>query len=780
VVDSQGGRCPDPDRATDLAEFIGLLGELRTWAGQPSYRVLATRVGPFLRPPQAVSPSTIIDVFKAGRRRLNLDLVVAIVRALGLDEPTVARWRAACVRMHAHAKVGGSAGVLRQLPADLATFTGRDADVKLLLEAAPPTMDGRARTVVVSAIEGMAGVGKTQLALHAAHQLVRSGRYADAQLYVNLRGFDLERAPTDPAVVLDAFLRSLGVPGHDIPDGLDERAAMFRDRMHGKAALILLDNAADEEQVRDLIPTSPICLVLVTSRRSLAGLDGAVGYQLDVFSRADAVELLARIAGSDRVLAEPETAIDIVEACGLLPLAVGLAAARLRARPSWRLADLAGHLRDGGVDALSAGGRSLGRVFDMSFEALSQEGQRMFCLLGLHPGTDITAPAAAALADITPAAARVLLELLQDEHLLQQRIPGRYECHDLLRAYAVERADHDVPAEDRRNSVSRVLSWYLAAAGAVEQAVSIASRKPMIPAVEGTGYTARFDGSAQAIAWFEQEQANLIDAAEKASVLALPYVAWRLPAALSVFQNCQGNWLEAERLLHLGMDADEGSIGPAAEIWLLHELGICESEMGKVDESEAHLTRALQMSRQFGDSEGEVMTLGTLVWLHMRLGRPERGVECAQQALAIIGETGSGSSKCPVLNNLAACLHELDRPSEALEHLLTVLAITREDNDLRGRCIALRNIGFTYLELQRFVDAETVFNEAITAAREYGDRYYQAEYLSGVARSLQGQGRTAEALECFERSLSVFDTLDSAEAAKMRQRLSSSPLWFEA
>lgn len=268
---------PDPDRAEDLAEFVGLLGELRAWAGLPSYRVLAKRVGPLMRPAREIPLSTVVDTFKTERRRLDLDLVVAVVRALGADEPTVDRWRAACIKVHGLAKSGGPAGVFGQLPTDLATFTGRREELARLISQATHPQEGLgsgAHTVVISAIEGMAGVGKTQLAIRAAHELVRAGHFTDVQLHVNLRGFDADLPPADPSAVLEAFLRQLGVPVQQIPATRDERAAMFRDRLRERHALILLDNAADEEQVRDLIPAAPSCLVLITSRRSLAAWTG--------------------------------------------------------------------------------------------------------------------------------------------------------------------------------------------------------------------------------------------------------------------------------------------------------------------------------------------------------------------------------------------------------------------------------------------------------------------------------------------------------------------------
>ncbi|MEE1784476.1 NB-ARC domain-containing protein [Streptomyces sp. SP17BM10] len=325
---------PDPADAADLAEFIRALERLRLWAGGPSLRALAKRVGPLLRPPQPVSHTTVADVFKPDRRRLDPDLVLAVVRALGAGEADAARWRAACTRVHADARACGPVGVLRQLPADLATFTGRERELAWLVR------HFASGAAVVSTIDGPAGIGKTQLALHAAHHLVRAGRCADVQLYVDLRGCDPEHPPADPSTVLGMFLRQLEVPAHRVPTVPAERAALFRERMHGKRAVVVLDDAATATQVRDLLPASPTCLVLITSRHELTGLEGVAPHRLGAFTEEEALLLLTRVVGASRVAAEHEAAERIVQACGYAPGAVSAVAARLRSRPAWRLADL--------------------------------------------------------------------------------------------------------------------------------------------------------------------------------------------------------------------------------------------------------------------------------------------------------------------------------------------------------------------------------------------------------------------------------------------------------
>ncbi|HET9168132.1 MAG TPA: NB-ARC domain-containing protein [Actinocrinis sp.] len=458
-----GLSAPDPAQAGDLGEFIEALGRLRLWAGAPSYRTLAKAVGPKLSPPQMLAHTTIGDLFQTRRRRLDLDLVTATVRALGLPESDVARWGAACIRVHAQARTGGPISVLRQLPADLCTFTGRERELRALF-AAIAERPGSAQTAMVSAIQGMAGVGKTRLAVHAAHELVRAGRFTDAQLFVNLHGFDPEHPPADPASVLGGFLRQLGVPAQVIPDSVEERSAMYRDRLHGMDALIVLDNAADEKQVRDLIPAAPGCLVLITSRRTMTGLDGAAILRLDVLDPPGSQLLLGRIVDSERLLAQPAATATVAEACGHLPLAVSLAAARLRSRPAWSVTDLLTELRSAGMSAIAAGGRSVADAFDASLARLDAEQHRMFLFLGLCPGKDIGAEAAAIMARTNPENAKALMESLVDEHLALSPAPGRFTLHRVLRGYAAGKAAAGMPEPQRSASLRHVLCWYTARA----------------------------------------------------------------------------------------------------------------------------------------------------------------------------------------------------------------------------------------------------------------------------------------------------------------------------
>ena len=530
---------PDPAGARDLAEFIDALGMLRLWAGGPSYRVLAKRVGLFTRPPRKVAHTTVSGIFQPQRRRLDLDTVTAVVRALGLSETDVARWRQAHIRVCAEAKTGGAAGVLRQLPPDLAVFTGRAAELDELLAAVRRRERGDATTAAVCVIEGMAGVGKTRLAVHLAHLLVRSGRYDDAQLYADLRGFDPDQPPVSPTVVLRAFLRTLEVPTRLIPESLAERSAMFRDRIRNRRALILLDNAADESQVRELIPAAPGCLVIITTRRTMADLGCAAALRLDVLDPSDSRALLGRIAGNERLVSEPAAAAAVTAACGHLPLAVSCAAGRLRSRPDWSTADLLAELRGARSRTMPVRGRSVARAFDTSLARLDDEQRRAFLLLGLCPGKDMGAEAAAIMAKTATATARELLESLVDENLVLSPTAGRFTLHPALRGYAAVKAAHELPEPERRASLRRVLHWYTSrlrdtAGGRPLKARRLLAQVPALAASDGSGLSAAWRAVGHAHLWSEEFEAA--ESAYRRALNLTPADGDQTPALLGIRQ----------------------------------------------------------------------------------------------------------------------------------------------------------------------------------------------------------------------------------------------------
>ncbi|SEP53814.1 ATP-binding protein [Amycolatopsis saalfeldensis] len=745
---ASGDTAPSPDQAVDLAEFISLLGKLRAWAGQPSYRSLAKRVGPLLRPAQVVSPSTLVDAFKPGRRRLDIDLVVAIVKALGLDEAAVSRWRAACIAAHANAKTG-PVGVFRQLPADLATFTGRTRELAQLMDAVAE--DGP-RTVVVSAIEGMAGVGKTRLAVHAAHELVRAGRCTDVQLYVDLRGFDAELSPADPGAVLDGFLRQLGVAAQRIPDGLDQRAAMFRDRLEGKNALILLDNAADDRQVRDLIPASPTCLVLITSRRTLAALEGASFHLLDVLAPPDALDLLARIAGADRVAAESSSAKQIVEACGYLPLAVSLAASRLRSRPAWRLADFAERIGEAGLVSASVGRRSVRAVFDLSVAGLEDPLRRFFLAAGLFPGGDFTAQAAAALADVGVGAARQMLEQLQDEHLLQQNTPARYAFHDLLRTYARELASEESAGYTDLGALTRLFDHYRYTTAVAMDLIEPATRERRPRVTRPDTEAQEFADRAEALGWLQTERPNLLAVAARAASCGLAahvsqfsHIAWR-------FLHDHGHHRDALELHALAVTVTRASGDRRGLTNALRFSGLAYERLGMLQEALAAFEQARTLCEDPGDLAAILEGLGNV---NVLMCRYARAAEYFDQALALWQSLGRMLGIGNNLGNLGITTFHLGRYGTAHDYLLRALAVHEDHGYPTSQTQALIWLGIVGERTGNHVGAAEHLNRALELAQTHGLPGFESDALEVRGRVRLAQGHSDQALADLLRSLEI-------------------------
>ena len=788
---------PDPARAADLAEFVTLLNELRVWAGSPSYRALAKRVGPRLRPPQVLSQSTVGDMFQSRRRRLSLDLLVEIVRALGLDAAGVARWRAACIRVHADAKSGGPAGVLRQLPADLATFTGREADLAVV-ERTVAAGGGAGPTVVISAIEGMGGAGKTQLAVHAAHRLVRSGRYTDLQLFVNLRGFDADQDPADPFEVLGSFLHALEVPPRRLPAGLEERAAMFRDRLHGRKALIVLDNAAGEEQVRSLIPGGPDCLVLITSRRSLAGLDGAVPHHLAMFAPDEARALLARITGPERVAAEPEAAERIAELCGHLPLAVALVAARLRSRPAWRLADLVRNLEQAGLRALRTGSRDVSTILDLSYDGLPPSVRRAFRLLSLHPGADLSVGSAAALIGTGFGDARAVLELLLDEHLLQQAVPDRYEFHDLVRLHGRQLVAGDREAV-RSEALTRLMDHYRGTASAAVDLVipHERARRPEVPRPAGIEPMA-FDDAKDAEAWLHAELSNLVQAVDATAYGLAGEHTGDLSSILARYLEERGLHRTALVLHHRALAAPRGELSSDRRADADRHLGVTYWRLGRYQEAAHHYRSALagyqasenlvgmaacsgnlgmidfhqgrsrpavnrfrhsqRLFAQAGDAVGESRALNALGSAHRRMGRFAAAVECYDRAIELARHaTGTDAAGTARGNRGIVRMRQGDY-RQAMEDLLAARALLREGGHQTEGEI-LTDLGNLHLRLEQYDEALEYLTQSLSSTADNGHRATQGWALTGLSELHYTLLDHGEALRTARQALAVAEAI---------------------
>ncbi|MEV7907796.1 tetratricopeptide repeat protein, partial [Streptomyces anulatus] len=581
----------------------------------------------------------------------------------------------------------------------------------------------------------------------------------------------LHSAAADPSVVLDSFLRALDVPAAHIPPTLPDRVAMFRDRLHDRHAVIVLDNAADEHQVRPLLPASPTCLVLITSRRTMAGLDGAAVHQLEVLNDTEAVRLLAAVAGSERVDANPAAAVEVAHACGNLPLALTIAAARLKARGAWTTGDLLDHLRQGGLDAVTVGRRSLRPVFDLSFTALTRRARQMFLLLAIQPGADVAEHAAAALAGTTPGAARNTLEGLCDEYLLLQRAPGRFELHNLLRAYAVETAADRLSVAERAAAMEGLLAWYTRT---VEDAATTLLPSLGLPATThrvAQSLLVDFSDRALAVAWLEAEHANLLAAAAKAADDSSE-APWRIPAAASVLRAVSGRWLECETLLTDALSHVRGTGNLAAQAWVQNRLGATATELGRVAQAEELFTDALTTRRLQQDRDGEAAVLNNLVIFYGRTGRPALGLEYATAALDLARRGVNTDREASALSAMASCLSQLGRSSEALELMQQVLAIREARGDGYRLALAYIHTGSYLRDLGQYVEAEACGVKAREIARHSGDRFGEGEALLGHAKALLGRGRSAEARDRLREAVGIFEELHAdryvTEARQLR------------
>jgi DNA-binding SARP family transcriptional activator/transcriptional regulator with XRE-family HTH domain len=498
--------------------------------------------------------------------------------------------------------------VPQQLPVVAPHFAGRGAELEALSRLLDEA-DGHAGTVVISAIGGTAGIGKTALALRWAHQV--ADRFPDGQLYVNLRGFGPSGQPLAPAEAVRGFLAALGIPAERIPVGLEARVGLYRSLLADRRMLILLDNAVDTAQVRPLLPGGPGCMVVVTSRRQLTALAAAVGaypMSLDVLTDAEAHEFLARRLGADRLAAEPGAVNELIVLCARLPLALGIAAAQAAVTRGLPLAARAAELHDahGRLDALDGGEATVNArvVFSWSFEQLSPAAARMFRLLGLHPGPDITVSAAASLAGTPCDQARRAIAELTSAFLLAEHCPGRYKFHDLLRAYAAEQAEAIDGEDDRQAAIHRVADHYLHTANAAHRLLYPA-RPPIRPASPHPGTRPEdLAGDAQALAWFDTEHQVLLGVVNLAFSHGLDGCAWQLPAAMETFLYRRGHWHDWDATQRTALTAAKrlGDLGSQAHA----HRGIASAriELACYDDARRHLAEALCLREQVGDLAG--------------------------------------------------------------------------------------------------------------------------------------------------------------------------------
>jgi DNA-binding SARP family transcriptional activator/tetratricopeptide (TPR) repeat protein len=655
----------------------------------------------------------------------------------------------------------------RQLPMDIAEFTGRQRELAQLDALVDADAPDQPTAVVISAIEGMAGVGKTRLTVHLAHQLINKQRYDDVQLWTDLRGFDADHPPADPSDVLENFLRLLGVPGDNIPTDLESRAALYRDRLAGKKALILLDNAAREEQVRPLLPGRPGCLVLITSRRSMSGLDGAHMMRLDVLSPKKAVELMARIATDGRIPAQPQAAARVADLCGHLPIALSLAARRLRARPQWTVDDL--------VNRLTASD-GLNNTFELSYRAIPADQQRLFRLLGLHVGNDVTAASAAALTGWPLPHAEDVLEALLDEHLLQQEITDRYRFHDLIRPYARHLAEAEETEEDRTRAVHRLLCWYLHTAEAARNVLDPHRTRVIdLEPLPADCTVPEFGDYDQALAWYEEERATLVAVVRAASPLGLATVAWQLSWVMMSLFYRRSYWDDWITTFRIALTATQTLGERRAEGIIWRGLGVAYGDLRRFDTAIDCYQRAQTLFEEVGDVHAQGWNLNNLGVIHVDLGNLATAEHCFQQALSLLRETGDQQGEGFCLNNLGDTSRRLGNTTAAVTYLTEALAIQRQREDHVGLQFTLTTLGDLHQDAEQYDTALDYYQRALATSRQLDDQRTAARTLANLAKIHHALGDTPAAADHWRQAHAVFTELGDPQAEDIAKELERSP-----
>jgi tetratricopeptide (TPR) repeat protein/transcriptional regulator with XRE-family HTH domain len=671
---------------------------------------------------------------------------------------------------------GAGPMVPRQLPAAAPDFTGRGAELRALTRILDGDGAGGPGTVVISAIGGTAGVGKTALALHWAHQVAH--RFTDGQLHVNLRGFDPSGVPVTPAEAIRGFLDALGTPPERIPASTDAQAGLYRSLLADKRMLILLDNARDEQQVRPLLPASPASLVIITSRNQFAGLAAAHGARLlslDVLTHAEAVQLLTARIGHGRAVAEPGPIAEIAARCARLPLALAIAAARAGARPRFPLAALAAELDDarGRLDALDAGdpAASVRAVFSWSYQQLSTSAARMFRLLGLHPGPDISVPAAASLAGTAPPEARRSLRELTRAHLVGERVPGRYALHDLLRAYAADEArDHDSGPE-RAAAVGRVLDHYLHT-GRDGQVLLVRSLEEITlpPARPGTAPEPLADYQ-QAMTWFEAEHSVLLAAIALAATSGFDSHAWQLPRIAAEFLYRRGHYRDCVATQRTALDAATrlGDTGGQAVCSRL--LANASMAVGDFDRARDSLTTSLRLYGQLGNAFGQLRVLNSMCELAVRQGRYADALGHAEEALRGCQAIGDQAAEAGRLNDIGWCHGLLGDYHQARTFCERSLTLAVEIGNRFVEYHAWDSLGYIEYQLGNFGAAAARYECALPLCHDIGTRYNEAEVLIHLGDARHASGELPRAREAWRQALAILEDMQHPDADQVRAKL---------
>jgi DNA-binding SARP family transcriptional activator len=661
------------------------------------------------------------------------------------------------------------------LPAGVHTFTGR-AEQLAQLDTVLAAAGDEPNAVVISAVSGTGGVGKTALALHWAHRVAE--RFPDGQLYLNLRGFDPSGAPLSLEQAARSLLESLGVAQEDLPSSVDGRVAMFRSLVAHKRILVVLDNARDTEHVRALLPGSPGCLVVVTSRNRLTGLvvsEGAHSIVLDVLTANEARELLTRRVGAGRVRAEPGAVDEIIARCARLPLALAIVAARATAHAGTPLASLAAALRDAnaGLDAFAGEepGIDLRAVLSWSYRTLRPAARRLFRLLGPHSGAEFGTAAAASVAGEPVEQARSLLAELTGVHMLVEPTPGRYAFHDLLCAYAIELAENEDGAQDRRAALHRLFDHYLHTAH--NAALVLHPHRDefaLDPPGPGVTVTA-FADHESALRWFTTERPALVAAIERAREDEAHDHAWKLAWAITEFFDRRGHLEEQAATYRIALDSVRRTGDRRGYAHVHRSLGRTYAQLARFEDARSHFGQALALYVELDDLSGQANIHHNLGWTAELDDRHEDSLHHDQLALELYEAAGDRVGQARALNAIGWSHCLLGDHERSLEVCERALVLNDELGDRPGAAATWDSIGYAHYHLGRYRQALVGYGRSLDLLHELGDRGNEADVLIHLGDTHHAMGDLTATRDAWRTALDILEELGHPDVKAVHAKL---------
>jgi tetratricopeptide (TPR) repeat protein len=775
-------------RAAIAAQVAQLDDMVHCDTGQPFYQVVVMDRGWLVEQVTAAILTALRQVVAAGG-------LIELVR--GVDAAEVLARLGTLAVQNGKMALSAPAVVTRTLPRDIGSFTGRRRELQRLMTAVTdPAVAGG--VVGIHAIDGMAGIGKTAFAVHAAHQL--APRFPDGQIFLRLHAHTLGQPPVDPADALSTLLLAIGISPQQIPVGLEARELLWRDRLSGKKMLLVLDDAAGQQQVDPLLPGTASSLVLITSRRRLVALDDALSISLDILAPEEAATLFIRVAARQDLQPTDTVVAEVTRLCGYLPLAIRLVAVRLR-HPTWTVADVAAELaaaRDR-LAAMDAGERSVAAAFDLSYRKdLTQDQQQLFRRLGLQPGSDIDAYAAAALGETSLPTACRHLEDLYDLHLIEEPVRGRYRLHDLLRDYARTLAATDSPAE-RDTALARLLDYYLYTASIAACHLTMRTATIDPPVVHPPSFAPELATRSAAIVWLETERANLQAATDYAALHTEGMQAVHLPAAMHDFLRAQGLWGQALALHQTALDvarrtgdrlAEAAALNQLGDVQrltgdysgattshgqalalygelgnqlgqahALNDLGMGQRQSGDYCGATGSLEQALTLYRKLDDQPGQANALNDLGAVQLAIGDYRGAAGSLEQALALYRELGNSLGQANALNHLGVIQLATGDYRGAAGSLEQALALYRELGNPLGQANALSNLGMVQYLIEAYPTAITSLEQALVLYRELGNRLGQANVLKDLGVVWRLTGDYLAAITSLEQALALYSDL---------------------